>query len=209
MVRDAVFVPSTARLCHPRETCHASRRLLEACSWGAVLDIADGVCRPPGRPHTGIAGGAFALGRIIVIPRAGLKDSAMGLGAGRSPRPAPGGSGLHIVEVPAGSERAAVERMSRHRHMKFADLDRRIAPDLITNDPYMGSAWHLPVISVPPWGSVAGARCHRRHPRLRRRQHAPRPGGAHRAGLELTATTPTRRTCTDTATGRRCGGGQQ
>ena len=113
---------------------------------------------PPSDPQAQQEG-TFAKGRIIVIPRAGLKDGAMatalGEVGGKGRRL--GGSGLHIVEVPAGSERAAVERMSRHRHMKFADLDRRIPPDLITNDPYMGSAWHLPVISAPTaWDQSLG-----------------------------------------------------
>jgi subtilisin family serine protease len=103
--------------------------------------------------------GAFAPGRIIVVPRAGLRDgdvaSALGEVRGRGRRL--GGSGLHIVEVPAGTEHAAAERMSRHRHMKFAEVDWRIGPDLVTNDPYYGSAWHLPVISAPnAWDRTLG-----------------------------------------------------
>ena len=126
---------------------------------GALSSISPTASAAPPADTQAQADGAFAPGRIIVIPRAGLKDSAMAsaLGEVRGRGRRLGGSGLHIVEVPAGSERAAVERMSRHRYMKFADLDRRIAPDLITNDPYMGSAWHLPVISAPTaWDQSQG-----------------------------------------------------
>ncbi len=104
--------------------------------------------------------GAAAPGRIIIIPRAGMKDrdvaNALGEVRGRGRRI--GGSDMHIVEVPAGTEREAVGRMKRNRLMKHAELDERIAPDLVVNDPYFGSAWHLPRIDAPAaWGQSQGS----------------------------------------------------
>lgn len=99
-------------------------------------------------------------GRILVMPRAGLSDAGLAAilnqhGGGKGRRI--GASQLHIVDLPAGNEAAAVERLSRHPHIKFAELDRRIAPSFATNDPYFGSQWHLPVIGANvAWDAARG-----------------------------------------------------
>lgn len=103
----------------------------------------------------------FAAGRILVMPRAGLPDAAMarllrehGGGVGRRV----GRSNLHVVDLPAGQEQAAVERLARHPHVKFAELDRWVAPNLAVNDPYLGSQWHLPKIgAATAWDAATGA----------------------------------------------------
>lgn len=87
----------------------------------------------------------FAAGRILVMPRAGLPDAALGKilkekGAGKARRV--GKTALRIVELPAGQERAAIERLARHPHVKFAELDVRLGQAMVPNDPYFGSQWH-------------------------------------------------------------------
>ncbi|MEO6409706.1 MAG: S8 family serine peptidase [Burkholderiaceae bacterium] len=99
-------------------------------------------------------------GRILVMPRAGLSDAALtailaqhGGGQGRRV----GASALRIVDLPAGQEAAAVDRLSRHPHIKFAEQDRRIAPSFASDDPYFGSQWHLPVIGANiAWDAARG-----------------------------------------------------
>lgn len=106
------------------------------------------------------APGAFVAGQILVMPRAGLGDAALaGIleehGGGKGRRI--GASALRIVVLPAGNEQAAVARLARHPHIKFAELDRRIAPGFASNDPYFGSQWHLAHIGASTaWDSARG-----------------------------------------------------
>ncbi len=49
-------------------------------------------------------------------------------------------------------------RLAHHPHLKFAELDRRIPADLVVDDPYSGSEWHLPVIrAASAWDATQGA----------------------------------------------------
>ena len=99
------------------------------------------------------AGGEYhARGRILVMPRAGLSDhefaKALAPHGGRGRKV--GQSDLHIVELPAhASEKAVVERLSKHPHIKFAELDRAFKSNFVANDPYLGSAWHLNKVNAP------------------------------------------------------------
>jgi hypothetical protein len=104
---------------------------------------------------------AYAPGRILVMPRAGLPDSALARilnenGGGKARRI--GKSELRIVDLPRGREKAMVERLARHPHFKFAELDRLVAGTGVANDPYFGSAWHLGRINAPTaWDSSMGS----------------------------------------------------
>jgi subtilisin family serine protease len=94
----------------------------------------------------------YARGRILVMPRAGLSASEFAKvlaphgGRGRKI----GQSDLHIVDLPANaSEKAVVERLSKHPHIKFAELDRAFKSNFVANDPYLGSEWHLDKVNAP------------------------------------------------------------
>jgi len=94
---------------------------------------------------------AGAKGRILVQARAGLSDKALSKilgenGGGRGRRM--GRSDLHIIDLQEGSEQAMVERLSRNPHVKFAEIDRLVPHDLVANDPYLGSQWHLATIKA-------------------------------------------------------------
>jgi thermitase len=103
----------------------------------------------------------FAAGRILLMPRAGLPDAALDRilkenGGGKARRI--GKSELRIVELRPGMEKRMVERLKRHPHMKFAELDRLVQPAGASNDPYFGSAWHLAKIGAPTaWEASTGA----------------------------------------------------
>lgn len=104
---------------------------------------------------------AYAQGRILLQPRAGLPEAALARilqenGGGKARRL--GRSELRIVDLPAGREQAMVERLARNPHIKFAELDYRVAPSLTPNDPYTGSAWHLSRIGAESaWDTSTGA----------------------------------------------------
>ncbi|WP_249222810.1 S8 family serine peptidase [Noviherbaspirillum sp. L7-7A] len=103
----------------------------------------------------------YARGRILVMPRAGLSEAefvkALAPHGGRGKKI--GQSDLHVVELPANaSEKAVVERLSRHPHIKFAELDRLVKPNFVSNDPYMGSEWHLNKVgATTAWDTTQGA----------------------------------------------------
>jgi thermitase len=93
----------------------------------------------------------WAPGRLIVMQRAGLPqaelDKALKPHGGRARRL--GRSDLHVVDLPPGiSETNVVRLLQRHPHLKFAELDYRVRPDLQANDPYVGSQWHLSTMRV-------------------------------------------------------------
>jgi subtilisin family serine protease len=104
--------------------------------------------------------GEWALGRLLVHARAGSTnadvDKIVKIHGGKSRRM--GKSDLHIVDLPANaSETAVLALLKGHPQLKFAELDRRLAPSLTSNDPYLGSQWHLPVISAPlAWDTSLG-----------------------------------------------------
>lgn len=100
----------------------------------------------------------YAPGRILVMPRAGLPEAALarilkdnGNGKGRRL----GQSSLHVVDLPPGLEKQSVEKLSRHPHIEFAELDMRVPESLAANDPYAGSQWHLPKIGANEAWDVA------------------------------------------------------
>jgi thermitase len=103
----------------------------------------------------------WAKGRILVMPRAGLPAHEfariLGEHGGRARKI--GQSHLYIVDLPGNaSEKAVAARLARHPHFKFAEIDRLVPPDFIPNDPYYGSAWHLPKIGAPTaWDNSQGS----------------------------------------------------
>lgn len=93
----------------------------------------------------------YAAGRILVMPRAGMPDAALDKilkenGSGKARRV--GNSELRIVDLPPGQEKQTVEKLARHPHMKFAELDRFVVGSAATNDPMAGSQWHLSKIGA-------------------------------------------------------------
>lgn len=91
----------------------------------------------------------WAPNRLLVMPRAGLSDVELGKilkdHGGKARRI--GKSDLHIVDLPGNaSETAVLARLKNNPHLKFAELDYKVKPDMVSNDPYGGSQWHLPVV---------------------------------------------------------------
>jgi hypothetical protein len=103
----------------------------------------------------------WAKGRILVMPRAGLpeKELAKILGEHGGKGRKIGQSDLYIVDLPGNaSEKAVAARLAHHPAFKFAEIDQEVEPALIPNDPYYGSAWHLPKIGAPSaWDSSLGS----------------------------------------------------
>jgi thermitase len=103
----------------------------------------------------------WAKGRILVMPRAGLSDSELGKVVsphGGNARQI-GKSRIYIVDLPPNSsEQAVVERLAHDPRLKFAELDKHVAPAAILNDPYLGSEWHLSKIGAPTaWDRTGGS----------------------------------------------------
>ena len=85
------------------------------------------------------------------MPRAGLpeKELAKVLGEHGGKARKVGQSDLYIVDLPANaSEKAVAARLAHHPAFKFAEVDQEVFPELVPNDPYYGSAWHLPKIGA-------------------------------------------------------------
>lgn len=63
------------------------------------------------------------------------------------------------MDLPSNASEQAVAALLAHNpHIKFAELDQRVAPGLATNDPYAGSEWHLAKIGAPAaWDSTQGS----------------------------------------------------
>lgn len=133
---------------------HAQAALSLAAALACAGTAAQGQGSSPGTE-------SFAPGRILVMPRAGMPEAALGKvlkenGGGKARRV--GKSELHIVDLPPGLEKQTVEKLARHPHIKFAELDRLIPPNLVTNDPYLGSQWHLPKIrATTAWDTAQGS----------------------------------------------------
>ena len=102
----------------------------------------------------------WANGRLLVHARAGTSDDDLATLAaahgGKARRI--GSTDLHIVDLPGNSEVAVLNKLKHHPQLKFAELDRRLSPTLVSNDPYLGSQWHLPRINAgAAWDLAQGA----------------------------------------------------
>lgn len=103
----------------------------------------------------------WAKGRVLVMPRAGLSaaelDKVLQAHGGKARRI--GASDLHIVDLPPQASETAVQALlAHHPLLKFAELDRRVEPNLVANDPYAGSQWHLSKIAAgTAWDVSQGA----------------------------------------------------
>jgi len=117
----------------------------------------DGNTNPNSKP--------ISEGRILVKPKAGLKEARMLEILARSGGAAVGirqkldKLGIRVVKVPRGRELEFVEKLRQRHEFEFAEPDYLVAPDeSIPNDPRYGSQWHLPVIAGPvAWDSSSGA----------------------------------------------------
>ena len=111
---------------------------------------------PPGQ-----AGEGWAPGRVLLAPRAGLSQQELSkivsVHGGKARRI--GQSQIYIIDLPAGaSETAVAAVLAHHPQIKFAELDRRVAPGFAANDPYVGSEWHIAKIGAPAaWDATQGA----------------------------------------------------
>lgn len=93
----------------------------------------------------------WAPGRLIVMPRAGLStaDLAKVLRPHGGHAIRVGQSNLHIVQLRFGaSETAVLAQLAHNPNLKFAELDRRVNSNLVANDTYFGSEWHLTKINA-------------------------------------------------------------
>jgi subtilisin family serine protease len=103
----------------------------------------------------------FAKGRLLVLPRAGLAEAQLDRilkpHGGKARRV--GNSELRIVDLPGNASETAVLNLLAHNpHLKFVELDQRVAPDLVSNDPYLGSQWHVPRIGADlAWDASQGS----------------------------------------------------
>ncbi|MBI3156400.1 MAG: S8 family serine peptidase [Burkholderiales bacterium] len=153
-----------AKNTHHRQLARRHRPLLDRFAGGAVAIAALLACDASlaqGLGPTLVNAEGHVPGRLIVLPRAGMSDDAVdkivkGEGARGARRL--GRSELRIVDLPEGKERAMLERLARHPHVEFAELDVPLAQALTPNDPYFGSQWHHGKIrSSSAWDIAQGA----------------------------------------------------
>jgi thermitase len=100
----------------------------------------------------------YAPGRILALPNAGMPDAVLDKlvkdnGGHRATRV--GNSELRIIDLPPGLEKQMVDKLSRHPHFKFAELDEAAPTAFVPNDPYLGSQWHTTKINAPSAWDVA------------------------------------------------------
>lgn len=117
----------------------------------AAAAMVPGTSRAAAPVFSGPDAQAWVKGQILVMPRAGLPAQALAriLAAHGGKAKKIGQSNIYIVKLPANaSEKAVVAQLSHNPHLKFAELDRRVASSFVPNDPYYGSQWHLQKIGA-------------------------------------------------------------
>jgi subtilisin family serine protease len=102
----------------------------------------------------------WAPGRVLVMPKAGLTNVEFNkiLKEHNGKAYKFGQSNLHLMTVPANSERAVVEKLKNNPNIKFAELDKKVKLSATSNDPYFGSEYHLSKIGADvAWDTTQGA----------------------------------------------------
>lgn len=104
----------------------------------------------PGRVLVQFRPETLALRTVDVIAETGASDTGE-----------IAGTGVHIVELPAGAdEQAFVEAFQSRQEVEFAELDRTVPlAEIVPDDPWYGSwEWYLTKISAPSaWSTTTGS----------------------------------------------------
>jgi len=154
------------------EVCLSSRtRLIALVSLG-VLSIAVSAAPPDGSPGAQQQADhvfkndprqvRWVKNRVLVQPRAGLAekhlDKILGEHGGKRAQRI-SQINTYIVELPEGTDEAAVAKaLKGHPHIKFAELDQAVEPNLTVNDQYFPNEWHLTTIGAPTaWSAATGS----------------------------------------------------
>ena len=128
----------------------------------AVLTVVGVVAHAQLPDQRGKPAATWVKGHILVQPRAGLSpadfDNALATQGGKAVGRL-GNLDIYVVSLPpAASEQAAANALSHHPNVKFAEVDRLVAPAFIPNDADFASEWHLQTINAPiAWNSSVGA----------------------------------------------------
>ena len=65
---------------------------------------------------------------------------------------------VKVVRVPEHAWRAAMEGLSRNPNIEFVEPDYILEPDMVANDPYFSSSWHLTKTqATSAWDSSVGS----------------------------------------------------
>jgi len=95
----------------------------------------------------------YADGRILIKPAANVSDKALNAvlqNHNASTKSVIGGINIHVINVPSGAEQAVVNALSHNPNIELAELDKvNELTEIIPDDPYYTSAWHLPKINAP------------------------------------------------------------
>ncbi|WP_246167615.1 S8 family serine peptidase [Propionivibrio limicola] len=137
----------------------ASRRHIPAA---LALTFMLGAGAIPAAAQTTAPTEKWVPGRLLVQPRAGLSDAEFdkilkphgGKQVGKIDK-----INVRIVQLPANASEKAIAALLKHnKHIKFAERDMLVKAEGTANDPYFGSAWHLPKINAPvAWDSSQGS----------------------------------------------------
>lgn len=128
-----------------------TKRFAAAACIGAFM-LALAVASPASAQMTDTAE-RWVPGRLLVQPRPGLSDEEFAKilkvhgakSVGRIP-----GINVHIVQLPPNaSEKAVAAQLAHNPHIKFAERDMLLKPELTANDTYYFSEWHLTTIGAP------------------------------------------------------------
>lgn len=148
----------------------AKGRGLHRVVLGAVpitMLLASGLSTAAGNPQDDPPPGSatqtfrFAKGRVLIQAKAGLTekelDKLLKPHGGKRLRRVEG-IDLHVIELPPNALEAAVAKALRgHPHVKFAELDEIVDPDMALNDPKVGTSWHLSKIKAPAAWDISSA----------------------------------------------------
>ncbi|NVD98078.1 S8 family serine peptidase [Massilia sp. BJB1822] len=107
-----------------------------------------------------LADSEYAHGRILVEPREGVTEAGFdeAIRPHKGKRRKMGQSNIHMIDLPHGSEKAALAKLRKDPQFKYVELDRRVKLSATANDPYLGSEWHIAKIGVPAaWDVAQGA----------------------------------------------------
>lgn len=104
--------------------------------------------------------GPWVKGRVLVMANSGLSEAELGkiVGAHGAKARRLTSFGLYAVDLPPNaSEKATAALLRKNPHFKFAEMDEFVQPNLVTNDPFLGSQWHLPKIGADAaWDASQG-----------------------------------------------------